>query len=124
MAALAMASFCSCESESLDALNKESEEFTEVPIMITKSDSEMIEAGNEFAFNLLEAICNDEKHRNQDIVISRLVSVSFWGLLTMVPEAGQESRYARFLGMTVPAYQKSTLFQGKLCRVAGWSTTR
>ena len=76
MAALAIASFCSCESESLDTLNKESEEFTEVPIMITKSDSEMIEAGNEFAFNLFEAICNDEKHSNQDIVISPL-SLSF-----------------------------------------------
>ena len=69
MAALAIASFCSCESESLDTLNKESGEFTEIPIMITKSDSEMIEAGNEFAFDLFEAISNDEKHSNQDIVI-------------------------------------------------------
>lgn len=76
MAALAIASFCACETEGLNTLDKENEEFTEVPIMITKSESEMIEAVNEFAFNLFEAICNDEKLRNQDIVISPL-SLSF-----------------------------------------------
>ena len=48
MAALAIASFCSCESESLDTLNKESGEFTEIPMMITKSDSEMIDTRPSF----------------------------------------------------------------------------
>ena len=119
MAALAIASFCSCESESLDTLNKESGEFTEIPIMITKSDSEMIEAGNEFAFNLFEAICNDEKHSNQDIVISPLSLSFLLGLLTTVQEVGRESRYAKCWVMMVLNFQQSILFQGKSCRAAG-----
>ena len=124
MAALAIASFCSCESESLDTLNKESGEFTEIPMRITKSDSEMIEAGNEFAFDLFEAISNDEKHSNQDIVISPLSLSFLLGALDNGAGGRTRKQICEVLGYDGAELSAVNSFSRKLCKVAGWSTTR
>lgn len=74
VASAATMMYTSCEKLGKDP--DEKKEFTEKPLVLTRSEAEFVQGTNSFTFNLFKAALTSDQHDGRDIMISPL-SASF-----------------------------------------------